>query len=163
MIQIARATENDVERCLEVRHAAFAHAAPSAYSAEQVAALLARDERPVMTAMIADGQLFVALDEGMIVGCGGWRHVNVHNLYVHPTAMRRGVGRMLLAAIEQQFAVKGREPVLRIDAGVYTLPFYEACGYELLDTVISSDGLAYLEMRKHVRPLERPVGSGVGY
>jgi ribosomal protein S18 acetylase RimI-like enzyme len=150
MIAISLAELADVERCLEIRHAAFSHAAPAAYSDEQVAALLGRDERPTMSAMIAQQQMFVARVDDVVVGCGGRRDVNVYNLYVDPAAMRQGVGSALLAAIEKQFvANKGRNTLL-IDAGVYTQPFYESCGYRVVERVVSSDGLEYLEMEKRV-------------
>lgn len=53
--------------------------------------------------LIADGQLFVAVDEGQVLGFGGAIDVGVarllSDLYVHRDAHGRGVGSALLAAV----------------------------------------------------------------
>ncbi len=125
--------------------------APSSYSPEQVQALLARDESVGMSQTIAHHQLFVARLTGEVMGLGGWRNQNVYNLYVHPAYMRRGIGSALMEAIEAQFMAKTFHANLFVDAGLYTRAFYVGQGYEVLREVVSSDGLAYLEMQKRLR------------
>jgi ribosomal protein S18 acetylase RimI-like enzyme len=150
VVDIAPAIEAQISACLEVRGSAFRDQAPTAYPAEQVVDLLVRDERPGMTEMIAEGQMFVAYVDGIVVGCAGWRGSNLYNLYVDPRFMRRGVGSALLRAVEAQYAAKSGRDIFCVDAGLYTRPFYVSQGYEVLREVTSSDGLAYLEMRKRL-------------
>lgn len=149
MVNISPATRDDVAKCLDIREAAFRAQAPSAYTSDEVEALLSRDETPHMCQMIVLQQLFVALIDDEIVGLGGWRDKNLYNLYVAPAHMRCGIGSRILRHIEEDFVRAGGK-TLFVDAGTYTLAFYESQHYELVNRRVSSDGLAYLEMRKQL-------------
>jgi ribosomal protein S18 acetylase RimI-like enzyme len=151
MLEILHGTPLDLTRCLNIRHDAFAYQAPSTYTIGEVRALLDRDEAEGMSQMIADGQLFVAKYARELVGLGAWRGKNVYNLYVDARYMRRGIGTKLLVAIEDQFQELTTHETLCVDAAMYTKPFYQSQGYELIREAVSSDGLAYLEMQKRLR------------
>ncbi len=150
-LSIALGDESEIPRYLEIRRAAFDNQAPSAYTREEVDALLERDESPGMQQMIELGQLFVAKVDDVVIGLVGWRDKNLYNLYVDPNYMRRGVGTKLLREVEAQFVERSGEATFHVDAGLYTRKFYESQGYIVTSTVTASDGLRYLEMQKHLQ------------
>lgn len=104
------------------------------------------------TQLIADGTYFAVEDGAVIAGCGGWSRratlfggdhtagrdaalldpardaARVRAMYTHPAHVRRGVGRMVLAACED--AAK-REGFARVElaATLAGEPLYRACGY----------------------------------
>ena len=103
--------------------------------------------------LIRDGTYFVAEEYGALAGCGGWSRratmyggdvspgrdpalldprkdaARVRAMYTHPSFVRRGVGRMILAACEQAARAEGftRAELVATMAG---LPLYLACGYQ---------------------------------
>lgn len=147
-ITIRLATRGELNRCLEIRRAAFVDQAPLAYSSTEVEALLDRDETLGLIEMIELEQLFVVSIESNIVGLGGWRGVNVYNLYVSPERMRLGIGSELLEYIERDFLEKSTSNTLYIDAGSYAERFYARNQYIVIDRPVSSDGLKYVAMKK---------------
>jgi len=117
------------------------------------------------TQLIADGTYVVVEDAGRIVGCGGWSwratlYGGDHNpalrnatpldpatdaariraMYTDPDYVRRGIGRIVLAANEAAAAAAGftRAELMATLAGE---PLYLACGYEPIERVAKmSDG-----------------------
>lgn len=118
------------------------------------------------TQLIADGTYVVVEDrDGRIVGCGGWSwratlYGGDHNpalrdaapldpasdaariraMYTDPDFVRRGIGRMVLAANEASAKAAGfaRAELMATLAGE---PLYAACGYEPIERVAKmSDG-----------------------
>ncbi len=109
------------------------------------------------TQLIADGTYFaVVAPDGRIAGCGGWSRratmfggdhtggrdpapldpatdpARVRAMYTHPDFTRRGVGRMVIAACEDAARAEGFRRVWLV-ATMAGAPFYEACGYEVLE------------------------------
>ncbi|MEO5938697.1 MAG: GNAT family N-acetyltransferase [Sphingomonas sp.] len=117
------------------------------------------------TQLIADGTYVVVEHAGVIVGCGGWSwratlYGGDHNpalrnaapldpvndpariraMYTHPDFVRRGIGRMVLAANEAAARVAGfkRAELMATLAGE---PLYLSCGYAPIERVAKmSDG-----------------------
>jgi GNAT superfamily N-acetyltransferase len=115
--------------------------------------------------LIADGTYFVVEDGGEIAGCGGWSRratlfggdhsagrdaamldpardpARIRAMYTHPDHVRKGVGRMVLAACEQAAAGEGFTHA-EMAATMGGVPLYEACGYTLIEpfTVPTSKG-----------------------
>jgi putative acetyltransferase len=119
------ALEDDVRALLE---AALASSA-GLYPPESCHGLdLAAYERPEVT-------LLVAREEGVALGCGAWHlpddgSAEVKSMYVLPEARGRGVGRAVLAAIED--ALRGRVDVLRLETGTRqeaAIRLYESTGF----------------------------------
>ena len=59
-----------------------------------------------------DGCFIVAVDQGRIIGCGGFRRIGdgraeIKRMYVDPTARGRGVGRQILSALEGRAVAAG--------------------------------------------------------
>ena len=117
------------------------------------------------TQLIADGTYVVVEHEHRIVGCGGWSWratlyggdhspalrnaapldpatdaARIRAMYTDPDFVRRGIGRMVLAANEASAHAAGfaRAELMATLAGE---PLYLACGYEPIERVSKmSDG-----------------------
>jgi len=112
------------------------------------------------TQLIADGTYFAVVEEGVILGCGGWSRrstlfggdhspgrsaamldpdrdpARVRAMYTDPRHVRRGVGRMILDACEAAARAEGftRVELAATRAGE---PLYRACGYSILEAFTS--------------------------
>ncbi|GHG13371.1 GNAT family N-acetyltransferase [Streptomyces filamentosus] len=84
-----------------------------------------------------NGQFLLArLEDGPALACGGWRTLGpstaeIKRMYVAPAARGKGVGRRILAALEQDLLGRGHTEVL-LETGVHNiaaLALYTACGY----------------------------------
>jgi putative acetyltransferase len=79
--------------------------------------------------------LLVAREAGAVVGCGAYRlqsdgSAEVKSMFVLPEARGRGIGRAILAAIED--ALRGRVTMLRLETGIKQEPairLYESAGF----------------------------------
>jgi GNAT superfamily N-acetyltransferase len=87
--------------------------------------------------MLAPQGVFLLVElDNTTVACGGIRRLSddmaeVKRMYVAPTARRRGVGRVLLARLEDEARVLGCR-LARLDTGrrmVAALTLYKAAGY----------------------------------
>ncbi|MFJ2778303.1 GNAT family N-acetyltransferase [Kitasatospora sp. NPDC087315] len=85
-----------------------------------------------------NGQFLLArLGDGPALACGGWRALSpstaeIKRMYVAPAARGQGLGRRILAALEQDLLGRGHTEVL-LETGVHNtaaLALYTACGYE---------------------------------
>jgi len=85
-----------------------------------------------------NGQFLLArLGDGQALACGGWRTLGpstaeIKRMYVAPAARGQGLGRRILAALEQDLLGRGHTEVL-LETGVHNvaaLALYAACGYE---------------------------------
>ena len=89
---------------------------------------LAAYRRPEVT-------LFVAREGGVALGCGAYQlerdgSAEIKSMFVTPEARGRGIGRALLAAIEDD--LRGRVTTLRLETGIKQLPaiqLYESVGF----------------------------------
>ncbi|MFM9849745.1 MAG: GNAT family N-acetyltransferase [Hyphomicrobiaceae bacterium] len=98
--------------------------------------------------LLLDGSYFKAVANGRILGSGGWSwrtpayashvadiapgpHVaqaTVRSIFVHPEHAGRGIGRELMAAIEQKIAAAGFGTA-SLMATLCGIPFYRRLGY----------------------------------
>lgn len=74
------------------------------------------------------------LSYGLNVSAGG-PFASVEELHVKPRARRRGVGRALLAAVDERCAARGVSYV-EVQTDGEAVEFYEASGYEREDGVL---------------------------
>lgn len=79
------------------------------------------------------------LSYGLNVSAGG-PFASVEELHVRPGARRRGVGRALLAAVDERCAARGISYV-EVQTDSEAVEFYEASGYEREDVLVLSRGL----------------------
>jgi GNAT superfamily N-acetyltransferase len=83
------------------------------------------------------GTFLVGYEHDQAVACGGLKTVapgvaEVKRMYVAPGARRRGIGRALLAALEDHARPMGFARV-RLDCERHNWPFYRAAGYVEID------------------------------
>jgi GNAT superfamily N-acetyltransferase len=83
------------------------------------------------------GTFLLAYDHDQPVACGGLKTVGpgvaeIKRMYVVPEARRQGVGRALLAALEDQARLMGFTSV-RLDCEQHNWPLYRAAGYVEID------------------------------
>lgn len=103
--------------------------------------------------LIADATYFVAEDDGLIVGCGGWSKrqtlfggdqskaergdplldpatdaARIRAFFVHPTHARKGIGKRIIEACEKAARQAGFR-TLELAATLPGVPFYLMLGY----------------------------------
>ena len=85
-------------------------------------------------------------DDGAFLGfasCGAYRHYQgylhsaEHSVYVVPSARRQGVGRALLARLEDDCRVRGIHPLVGVidSEKLPSIELHLKCGYEFVGTV----------------------------
>jgi ribosomal protein S18 acetylase RimI-like enzyme len=89
----------------------------------------------------AGGDFSLVVDDGRVVGMGGWKRISegeaqVLRVRVHPAVRRRGVGRRLMEALASQAAASGvRRMVLETAQNQpEAIAFYESIGYRQTGT-----------------------------
>lgn len=108
---------------------------------------------------------FVVESGGRLVGCGGVTAVrpgdggvedgvgHIRHVATHPDAVRRGIGRMLMAAIEQSAHAAGMR-TLDCFSTLSAEPFYRAAGFETIRYIdISLPGGVAFPSVHMMRPL----------
>lgn len=98
--------------------------------------------------------IFVAEDEGQIVGVLRCRPGRLQSLFVREDRHRQGIGRKLVERCEQECADRGSK-VISLAATLYAVPFYEAMGYKKTTGVrncwsFEGRGLKYQPMKKRI-------------
>jgi GNAT superfamily N-acetyltransferase len=85
-----------------------------------------------------DGQLFAFFirddQQQVLAGLSGWTWAEaceVQSLWVHPDWRRKGYGRELLAAAEQEAQAHACKVILITSYSFQAPAFYQKCGYEL--------------------------------
>ena len=140
----------DVPRILEIRRAAFAEQAPSAYSPEEVATLLDDVDLAELRSMIMEDQLFVALVDQRIVGLAGWRGDRLRHVYVDPAHTGHHIGTQLVGRAEADFRARTGHAVIKAGVALHAEGFYRKIGYEVVGRAKAWDGSGYLEMTRHL-------------
>jgi GNAT superfamily N-acetyltransferase len=131
MTAVRKARLEDSEAIWRVHTSAIREIARSHYTPEEIEAW-AWPRRPEhYVEPIRRLEFYVAEDGGVIVGFGTLNSASseVEAVYVSPDAARRGIGLMLLHALEERARVLGLT-ALRLDASLNAVPFYERAGYE---------------------------------
>jgi len=143
------------------------------YTRQQVASAVRYIAKPD-TQLIADRTYFVVFDGEEMVGCGGWSHrakfftagdveadprsldpaseaARIRAMFVRSDQARRGIGRAILAACEEEARQAGFR-TLELMATLPGLPLYQACGYTVEESaeIVLPDGvrLGAARMRK---------------
>jgi GNAT superfamily N-acetyltransferase len=128
------------------------------------------------TQLIHDGTYFVVEEDGALAGCGGWSRrttmyggdvspgrdpalldpakdaARVRAMYTHPSFVRRGVGRLILARCEEAARAEGfsRAELVATMAG---MPLYLTCGYQPVERFTDDRGGAPVPLARMVKAL----------
>lgn len=136
---------------LEIRRVGYGHLDAlrliAAVQSEYVARYGSPDETPLDPLMFEppEGSFYVGYLDGAPVATGAWRRsgvaalgsaatVEVKRMYVAPEVRGRGLGRQVLACLEESAAAAGAEVVV-LETGLRqpeAIALYEACGYVLV-------------------------------
>jgi GNAT superfamily N-acetyltransferase len=98
--------------------------------------------------------VFVADDEGEIVGVLRGRRDKLQSLFVQGDRHRQGIGRQLVQRFEQACLAAG-SGAIKVQSTLYAVPFYTAMGYRKTTGVrhmksFEGQGLAYQPMKKRL-------------
>ena len=108
--------------------------------------------REAIAQVIRAPLVFVAEEDGEVVGVLRGRKERLASLFVRGDRHRRGIGRQLVEQFEQECIRQG-VTVIRVAATLYAIPFYTALGYRRTTGVRSGwsfegTGLRYQPMKK---------------
>ena len=106
------------------------------------------DAEPNWDRAMAHSIVFAADDGGRLTGFVEYElpdHVGM--TYVHPRYVRKGIGRALIAALEEEARRRG-VATLHVEASITSRPFFETCGYTILcPQVVRVRGQEFLNYR----------------
>ena len=108
--------------------------------------------REAIARVIRAPLVFVAEDDGEIVGVLRGRKERLASLFVREDHHRRGIGRRLVEQFEQE-CLRQEATVIRVAATLYAIPFYAALGYRKTTGIrngwsFEGTGLQYQPMKK---------------
>ncbi len=144
-IALRRATSADFGRLLAIQNASLRTLAGAHYERAAIEEHIVQVS-PLLNEVIAREHGFVAECGGVLVGWGAWSaresarawltanrrlpppHAEVAALYIDPAWTRRGFGRRLLTAIEDDMVANGRQQS-DLMATLNSAPFFKAHGY----------------------------------
>lgn len=161
MVQIRSYRESDARHVGQLIAATYAQFNLGFASQDELAKLLgpfrhAWSPDPAHEAAIAQvirsATVLVATDEGEIVGVLRGRSRRLASLFVRGDHHRMGIGRRLVARFEADSIRRG-DPVVRVAATLYAVPFYTVLGYRRTTGVrngrsFDGRGLRYQPMKK---------------
>lgn len=109
-------------------------------------------DREAIAALIRAPIVLVAVDEKRIVGILRGSPGRLHSLFVRSSHHRRGIGRRLMTAFEEEVRGTGAGKIT-LQATLYAVPFYRALGYKRSTGVRSGrcfdgNGFPYQPMKK---------------
>ena len=111
-----------------------------------------QSHRDEITEVLRADMMFVAEDNGEIVGVLRARKERLQSLFVRGDHHRQGIGRLLLEHCERECTRQG-SMAIRLAATLYAVPFYLAMGYKKSSGIrncwsFGGTGLTYQPMKK---------------
>jgi putative acetyltransferase len=130
MLKIRRAAQEDCHSIGNVHAAAVRGIRTTLYTPEEIQAWAVPRNPSSYEESIRSKEFFVAESGGAIVGFGVLNQeiAEVEAVYVAPGAGRRGIGLKVLRKLEERASAFGLK-VLRLNASLNAVPFYEKAGY----------------------------------
>ena len=130
MLTIRRARQDDCHSIGGVHSAAVRGISTALYTTEEIQAWAVPRKPASYEESVRSKEFFVAEDGGAIVGFGVLNQeiAEVEAVYVTPGAGRRGIGLEVLRKLEERASALGLS-VLRLNASLNAVPFYEGAGY----------------------------------
>ncbi len=99
-----------------------------------------------MALKIAARDVFMAISAGALAGTASYAHGRLHSLFVDPAMQKSGIGRALLAFVENHARAAG-DARLALSSSLTAQLFYEKQGYQLCGEE-ASEGSRTLLMQK---------------
>lgn len=155
MLSYRLATEHDLSALRTLMALAIDELQKGFLDPRQIAA--SRQVMGLDTQLVADRTYFLAEEDGVLAGCGGWSRratlyggdhstalrdaalldpavdaARVRAMYTHPAFARQGVGRLILDLCEAAAAAEGYRRV-QLMATLSGEPLYRACGYQPIE------------------------------
>jgi GNAT superfamily N-acetyltransferase len=133
MIERRPAAPTDLARLWELRTRAVAHACAAHYSEEVMAAWLASSPPVGLLGLLGRGGGLVAGEHGRMLGYAVLDAASgeVEAVFVEPAQQGRGIGALLLRALEDAARAAGRDR-LYLSASLNAVPFYARAGFVAL-------------------------------
>ena len=131
MITTRRATSGDIEEFKKIIVASVLQLCKGHYTSEELKSLLAQyPSRKLYEKWIHERVLVVAEYDDKIVGFAQYFPPNssIEAVHVLPGYGKRGVGKMLVMALEEIAKHQGANKVI-LDSSLNAIGFYEKCGY----------------------------------
>ena len=113
--------------------------------------------REAIIEVVRAPMVYVAEDDGEVVGVLRGRRGRLASLFVRGDQQRRGIGRRLVERFEQE-SVKQGTTVVRVAATLYAIPFYLALGYSRSTGVRT--GWSFEGRGLKVQPMRKVLGKG---
>jgi len=132
-ITLRPALPDDIDALWALRTIAVRVSCATHYAPEQIAVWTASPVPPAYAAMLAAGNGIVAMQDDAITGYAMLDVIKheVDAVFVDPACAGLGIGKRLLAALEQ--LARGRGMVrLHLSASLNAVPFYRASGFVAL-------------------------------
>ena len=131
-IHVRRATDADAEDMFRVHVESILRLCAKDYTPEQIRAWIDPKHPDNYRKAMREGEThFVATAGREVIGFACHIGGEVNAVYVHPDHVRRGAGRALLAAIEQNAAAHGVHH-LELNSTITSVSFYERNGFRQL-------------------------------
>ena len=152
-IVIAPAREDEWEEAMEVAWRTFLRFEAPEYTQEGADRFLEFISGNQLYQMFLCGEfkVMVAKERERIVGIAALRagcHISL--LFVDEKYHKMGIGRRLVAALQQTYLADGCVQ-LTVNSASYAIGFYEKLGFVKTDDMKTADGITYLPMRCMVR------------
>lgn len=116
-----------------------------------------RAHQEAIARVIHSEWVYVARDEGEIVGVLRGRKQRLGSLFVRGDHHRRGIGRMLVERFEEESRRQG-VTVVRVASSMYAVPFYRAMGYKRSTGVRS--GWSFQGTGLEIQPMKKILAPG---
>lgn len=151
--RIRRAELADSENICRVHKASITALCGGDYTPGQIEAWIGQRQAVDYVKAIQSACFFVAEEDGQIIGFSLMQPAQgvINAVYVHPEHVGRGVGTLLLAALEREARAAGLSRVT-LNATLNSVLFYKARGYEScgsgMNTLPSGVELPCLRMEK---------------
>ena len=133
-IVVRPAADADLDTIAAVQEAAILALGAGAYARDQLEAW-ARVGIETRHCLLGQGSFFIAQIHREIVGVGGWSPDSgdrsaawIRYVFVRPDAVRKGIGRQVMVAVEASASAAGRS-VLHVWSSLNAVGFYQALGY----------------------------------
>lgn len=154
MLSIRRFLPADADAVVRVSELATRITSGAVYDAAFVEAMVKRQTREYFLRRGEEMHFYVACEGETVIGCaaigshGQESESYLHSVFVLPEKQRRGVGRALLEAIEQDTLFLHAARVI-VPASINALPFYQALGYTFAPGGDRLDEAQLYRLEKH--------------